>query len=106
MADQPGKRRGRPRKVVPDAERPVESQGSPASVDGNGPSDSEKVARREGPADWSGALERLSRISGVVTGISVPFDVFPELYETPHYGAPVRRGESFAVTLADGTKIG
>lgn len=106
MADQPGKRRGRPRKVVPDAEVPVERAVAPQDGHAERPVRAEADGRREDPRGWAQVLARLSEIEGVVTGIEVPFDEFPALYETPHYGAPVRRGETFVVTLADGTRKG
>ena len=103
MADQPGKRRGRPRKVVSDAELPASSEGASPSVDG-GRQDYPET-HFDGPRDWAEAVALLSRVEGIVTRITVPFEA-PALHETPHYGAPVVRGSEFAIYMADGTRKG
>ena len=102
MAEQPGKRRGRPRKALHDAEAVAASEGAPVAGGGHG----QAGESHAGPTCWTDVEARLLAIEaehGLLGRIVVPFDQFPGVYVRPSFGCPVERGDRFTVLTCKGT---
>src|SRR3954462_1848299 len=108
MVKVPGKRRGRPRKVVPDAEGVRESTSAPVVADRVGEDGRGHPEDACGPSDWPGLCSVLSGIECLVRPltvcrITVPFEC-QETWTGIYSGAPVDRG-NWKVLLNNGTTI-
>src|SRR3546814_18752363 len=85
MAEQSGKRRGRPRKAVVEPEVAAPSEGAPDQRAGDGPD----RPSHAGPANWAEVTPILLKIEaehGLIGRISIPF-TGPALYVRPSFGA-------------------
>src|SRR3546814_8401650 len=81
MAEQSGKRRGRPRKAVVEPEVAAPSEGAPDQRAGDGPD----RPSHAGPANWAEVTPILLKIEaehGLIGRISIPF-TGPALYVRP-----------------------
>src|SRR5579875_3650862 len=108
MAEIPGKRRGRPRKAVADAEISGTGGATPAVCDGDGEASGRDAAAKAGPSDWQSLHGLLSGLECLVAPklvclAWVDFDAHP-VWHGSRCGVPIERGE-WKVLLNDGTYI-
>src|SRR3546814_11802788 len=103
MAEQSGKRRGRPRKAVVEPEVAAPSEGAPDQRAGDGPD----RPSHAGPANWAEVTPILLKIEaehGLIGRISIPF-TGPALYVRPSFGAKVVPGAEFTVLCFSGVLL-
>ena len=104
MAQLPGKRRGRPRKIVAEQQDSGSAGATPEVRDGQ----REDGKGDAGPANWKECLGLLNAIEGkykprALTCVQIPCDG-PDYFIGIYGSAPVVRG-TFKVRLSDGRTV-